>query len=460
MSSLADRLRGIVRPLPSGGASLPPEAGSHAISTGATSTDHGTSTDSVASAFRRKTREDTAADILGGEWRELRGERFLVIDRTYPPGHRHGHVAVADTLPPDNRCWLRFAILNGSATTARRDGPMLFIDLETTGLAGGAGTYAFLVGCAWYQDGALRVRQFFLSNFAAERVLLEAVAEVADSCGAVVTFNGKSFDLPLIETRYLLHRLETPFAGVPHVDMLHPARRLWREDDACRLTVLEETLCGHRREGDVPGFEIPSRYFHFVRTGDACGLAAVMEHNRLDLVSLAMLTARASQLLEDGPAAARTAREALGMGRLYERAGMAGDARTAFVRAAEHRAADPVTSAEAWRAYAVISRRERRFSDAAEGWRHILELSPCPLSIYREASEALAVHHEHRLRDLQAARAFALRSLNVSSTRSRHEATQHRLARLDRKLDGVRHEGHEVFGHKGHKEAQRELFSL
>jgi hypothetical protein len=187
--------------------------------------------------------------------------------------------------------------------------------LETTGLAGGAGTYAFLVGCAWYQDGSLRVRQFFLSNFTAERVLLETVAEIADSCGAVVTYNGKSFDLPLIETRFLLHRLETPFAGVPHVDMLHPARRLWREDGAeCRLNALEQLLCGHRREGDVPGFEIPSRYFHFVRTGDARRLEAVMEHNRLDLISLAMLTARASQLLEDGPAAARTGREAVGHG--------------------------------------------------------------------------------------------------------------------------------------------------
>jgi uncharacterized protein YprB with RNaseH-like and TPR domain len=158
-------------------------------------------------------------------------ERFLVIDRKYPPGHRHGHVAVADTLPPENGCWSRFSILNGPAASVPRPGRMLFVDLETTGLAGGAGTYAFLVGCAWYQDGNLRTRQFFLSNFAAERVLLEAVADIADTSGAVVTYNGKSFDLPLIETRFLLHRLETPFAGVAHVDMLHPARRLWRQDE-------------------------------------------------------------------------------------------------------------------------------------------------------------------------------------------------------------------------------------
>ena len=436
MSSLADRLRAAVTSLPSKG-------GSH---TG----------QSAAPACRGKDSE--AAAILGGEWRELRGERFLVIDRKYPPGHRHGHVAVADTLPPDDTCWSRFALLSG-ATAVSAAGRMLFIDLETTGLAGGAGTYAFLVGCAWYQDGGLRVRQFFLSNFAAERMLLEAVADIADSCGAIVTYNGKSFDLPLIETRFLLHRLETPFAGVPHVDMLHPARRLWREDGSeCRLTALEHVLCGHLREGDVPGFEIPSRYFHFVRTGDARRLKAVMEHNRLDLMALAMLTARASQLLEDGPAAARTGREALGMGRLYERAGMTLDARAAFVRAAEHRDTDCDTCAEAWRAYAVLSRRERKFAEAAHGWRRILELPNCPPAIQREASEALAVHHEHRLRDLETARVFARQSLTVSSTRSRQDAAQYRLARLERKLVNG-HQGHEVFGDNAHEDAQRALFS-
>ena len=422
MSSLAERLRAVVRPI---------EGRTERRPIPDDSDDH----DPPERGRSSGCPDDRVAELLGGEWRALRGERFLVIDRKYPPGHRHGHMAVADTLPPDDSYWACFALLHGGGACVPRGGRMLFIDLETTGLAGGAGTYAFLVGCAWYQDGSLRVRQFFLSSFAAERVLLEAVAEIADSCGAVVTYNGKSFDLPLIETRYLLHRLETPFASVPHVDMLHPARRLWREDGSeCRLNALEQVLCGHLREGDVPGFEIPSRYFHFVRTGDARRLEAVMEHNRLDLISLAMLTARASQLLEDGPAAARTGREALGMGRLYERSGMALDALAAFLRAAEHSETDTVTCAEAWRAYAVLSRRDRKFADAAHGWRRIIELQSCPSAIQREAAEALAVHHEHRLRDLEAARAFALRSLNVNSTRSRHAATQHRLARLDRKL--------------------------
>jgi uncharacterized protein YprB with RNaseH-like and TPR domain len=458
MSSLADRLRKVVRPHEGRPEGRPlREDGESFI--------EGGSEAFIDDGRGRPSGRPCAAEVLGGEWRELRGQRFLVIDRRYPPGHRHGAIAVADTLPPEDGAWSRFPLLNGPRDGARRAGRMLFIDLETTGLAGGAGTYAFLVGCAWYQDGGLRVRQFFLSSFSAERILLEAVAETAGTCGAVVTYNGKSFDLPLIETRFLLHRLEAPFAGVPHVDMLHPARRLWRQDagnageeSSCRLSALEETLCGHTREGDVPGFEIPSRYFHFVRTGDPRGLAAVMEHNRLDLVSLAMLTALASQLLEDGPAAARTAREALGMGRLYERVGMTADARAAFLRAAGCSEDDPLTCTEAWRAYAVLSRRERQFTDAAHGWRRLLAVPGCPPALRREASEALAVHHEHRLRDLQAARAFALQSLNVSATRARQEATEYRLARLDRKLLGG--ENRRLLGHTDHTEPQRPLFAF
>jgi uncharacterized protein len=270
-----------------------------------------------------------------------------------------------------------------------------------------------------------------------------------------VTYNGKSFDLPVLETRYVLHRMATPFADVSHVDMLHPARRLWRgaagrsnagsigrrdsdemeqSEGGCRLTMLEQTLCGHRREGDVPGFEIPARYFHYVRTGDARQLEAVLEHNRLDLLSLALLTARAVRLLEDGPESSRMAREALGLGQLYERAGLQRDARIAFIRAAALPAPDVITRAEALRALALICRRARDHEEAAAAWQAILDLRGCPEAIAREATEALAVHHEHRLRDPLSARSFALHSLRLPVTRARRESLEHRLARLNRKI--------------------------
>lgn len=423
MSTLADRLRGVL-------GSAPAKAAPYENLL------HRGETDSDDRRGVQAARADQAAEVLGGDWRETSGHRFLVVDRKYGPGHRHGRLTLADGLPPSTGIWPRLSLLAGGECGAH----VVFVDLETTGLAGGAGTYAFLVGCAWFDGGCFRVRQFFLSQFTAERALLEGVAELARTAGTVVTYNGKSFDLPLIETRFLFHRLQTPFADVAHVDMLHPARRLWRRDEAaqsCRLSGLEQALCGHERDGDVPGFEIPSRYFHYVRTGDARPLEAVLEHNRLDLLSLAMVTARAAQLLEDGPSAAETAREALGLGRLYDRGEMMDLARACFARAAgleDDLPGDSDTRAEALRAYAVLSRRQRRYGDAADAWQRILQQRGSPPHIVREAIEALAIHHEHRLRDPQTARAFAVRSLQLQSTPMRRDAVHHRLARLDRKL--------------------------
>jgi hypothetical protein len=235
--------------------------------------------------------------------------------------------------------------------------------------------------------------------------------------GGLVTYNGKSFDLPLIDTRFLFYRLSASYSGLPYLDMLHIARRLWRSASAtqssmgagerlsqvpCRFTHIEQTVLGHVRNGDVPGFEIPSRYFHYVRTGDTRLLESVLEHNRLDLLALAMLTATASQLLETGAGGARTAREALGLGQLFERAGMLAEAARADPAVALYIDVDSPTCAEAWRAYGVLCRR-------------VLALPHCPTQIAQQASEALAVHHEHRVRDLSAARCFAMQALTLTA---------------------------------------------
>ena len=392
----------------------------------------------------------TPSETLDGEWRESRGERYVVIDRSYPPSHRHGRAVVADNAPGSDCSWPALALLEPSIGQSR----VLFIDLETTGLAGGAGTYAFLVGCGWFQGATFKVRQFLLARYGAERGLLEDVASTAADAGALVTYNGKTFDVPLLETRFLFHRMTASFAGMPHVDILHSARRLWRSASyspvngaaphvgaraSCCLDSLEESILGHVREDDVPGYAIPSRYFQYVRSGDERPLAAVLEHNRLDLLSLALLTARAAQLLEDGADAAQTAREAYGLGCLYLRAGRLQDARVCFARAesieaATAAAADSSVSAEALRALAVLERRSRRYDEAAAAWRRLLALRACPPRFTQEASEALAVHHEHRERDLHLARDLARKSLQLATSGSRATAVRHRLTRLDRKL--------------------------
>jgi hypothetical protein len=373
--------------------------------------------------------------LLGGEWRPQAGASCFVVERRRDRTSSCGNEtvgALADRL----RTSAAEAPLVAGGAPARP--PFVFIDLETTGLSGGAGTHAFLVGCGWCdEEGGFVTRQFMLTRFADERALLSAVAAELARAGALVSFNGKSFDAPVLETRYLFHRLQSAGSGLPHLDVLHPARRFWRDEQeasACSLVSLERQILGARRVGDVPGFEIPGRYFEFIRTGDARPLAAVLEHNRLDLLSLAGLTARLLHLVGSGPGAARNAREALALGRVYARAGLEARARDAFQRAADRASTSGAIRVDALRALALAWRRARRYDEAAACWRALLDAPVCPRHVGREATEALAIHHEHRLRDLAAARGFALRNLEGAMRPAAAAALQHRLARIDRKM--------------------------
>lgn len=322
----------------------------------------------------------------------------------------------------------------------------IFIDLETTGLSGGAGTVAFLVGCGYYDLGAFQVRQFLLTSHSAERALLTAVAEFFDDADLIVTYNGKTFDVPVMETRWLFHRMEMPLDGVPHFDALHTARRLWKvrgedaADGGCRLSTLERTLFDVRRVGDVGGFEIPSRFFHFMRTGDARPLEPVLEHNRLDLVSLAAVTARAVRLVEGGADGCPDDQHALSLGRIYERAGTFDRAELCYRRAADTTSLEIKT--EALYRLSLRCRRTKRYEEAAACWQSIVSLTSTRsarrnrvVAALREfAVEALAIHHEHREQDLTTARELALFALDEGLDGRRADSYRHRLARLDRKL--------------------------
>jgi uncharacterized protein YprB with RNaseH-like and TPR domain len=389
-----------------------------------------------------------ACDVLGARPVAHAAGVCLVVDRRYEGDRRHGCVRIGDCAVQDDE---RLRVLEGRLD-AGGGGPVVFVDLETTGLSGGAGTVAFLVGCGWFDGDAFEIRQVLLPSPAAERALLAVVSDLLAPASLLVTYNGRAFDLPLMEMRWLFHRLDPPFADKRHLDMLAPARRLWRRRAAtsapsrggvpngetvegCSLGALERALFGVERAGDVPGWEVPTRYFQFLRTGDARVLLEVLEHNRLDLVSLAALLARARALVAGGAEVCRDASEALALGKLFERRGRTPEAEACYRRAAAEGEAG--VRAEAWLRLALAWRRQRRHREAAEAWRAILALEgrETPVAVARRcALEALAVHHEHRVRDFEAARRFALAALELDERPRWRAAVEHRLARLERKL--------------------------
>ena len=380
---------------------------------------------------------DYAADALGGRRVSTRFGECLVIDRRYESDRWHGDVQIGDCTLDDVEA-LRLLDPTLPSTTALER--TIFIDLETTGLSGGAGTLAFLVGCGYFDLGAFQVRQFLLTSHAGERALLAAVADFFDSADTIVTYNGKTFDVPVMETRWSFHRMEMPLDGVPHFDMLHPARRLWKnrpDDPGCRLSTLERTLFDVRRVGDVPGLEIPGRFFTFVRSGNPNPLEPVLEHNRIDLVSLAAGTARAVRLAQSGHEVCRDCAEALALGKVFERAGHVVRADECYRRAAA--SSEAHVRAEALYRLAVRLRRSRRFEEAASRWRELIEFTE-PRSrrhgtlgaLRQVAVEAMAIHQEHRTRDLAGARELALTALEDAGGHS--PSIRHRLSRLERKL--------------------------
>jgi uncharacterized protein YprB with RNaseH-like and TPR domain len=410
VSSLADRLRSIIK-APSGADVVPRAVPAFVESEGDLET------------------------LLDGRWY---GHCFI-IERRMPATARYGRTTIGDLAARLGESAHEAPLVCGGAMARP---PFVFLDLETTGLSGGAGTQAFLVGCGWFeQDGAFTTRQYLLARYSDERAMLAAVADDLGRAGALVSFNGKSFDAPVLETRYLFHRLEWTASQQPHLDVLHPARRFWKEDE-CSLAVLEQQILGAWRQGDVSGFEIPERYFQFVRSGDPRPLAGVLDHNRLDLVSLAGLTSRLLELICGGPDYADNAREALALGHVYARGRAIDRAIGAFERAvtlatmSRSRRA-PVVLGEALRALALSYRRARRFDEAARCWSALIDHG-CSNDVEREAIEALAIHHEHRRRDLESARQFAVRNVVKSNGSARErwrDTARHRLARIERKID-------------------------
>ena len=366
-------------------------------------------------------------EVLGGELVDTGEGKLVVVRREYPLSHRHGRRTLGAALETPLDLLSVLARAEQPIEDARR---LLFLDAETTGLAGGTGTYAFLVGAAWLEDDRLVLAQHFMRDFDEEPALLAALRPLLERASGLVTFNGATFDLPLLETRFLMTRRRWP-AALPHLDLLRPARRIWTAClPDCRLATLEREVVGIMREDDIAGGLIPALYFDFLRSRRAAPLARVLAHNRDDILTLVGLFGWFGQALTSRDAL--TAGELGGLGRLWEPV----DVERALdcYRAA---LAAGLSGAPAQAVRLNLARWEKRFARwdvACSLWEEAARdagFDPRPW-------EELAKFHEHRRRDFVAARSIVQDALGLAedagvSPRVR-DAFAYRRARLERRL--------------------------
>jgi uncharacterized protein YprB with RNaseH-like and TPR domain len=317
----------------------------------------------------------------------------------------------------------------------------LFLDTETTGLAGGTGTYAFLVGLAWWHEGGLEVEQFFMREHSEECSLLAAVAERLEQRPMLVTFNGKSFDWPLLETRYRMTR-NVPLPKLrAHLDLLHPARSLWRlRLGSVRLPELERHVLGWNRGADVMSELIPRIYIDFVRGGSPEQLVPIFHHNQMDLCGLAALTSRVLSLLATPETCGCDGLELFGVSRMCERRGQLTRARELYQQSLAS-VLPAETDRAARGALARLAKRAGDLTLACEQWNHTLGNSREGY----EAYEQLAIYYEHRTGEPQRAAEVArtalaelrhakrLGTITPAAYAQRRTRFEHRLARLERK---------------------------
>ena len=314
---------------------------------------------------------------------------------------------------------------------------MVFLDTETTGLSGGTGTYVFLVGIGRFTGNALHVRQFFMRHPGDEQSLLESVSADLRDLVTLVTYNGRSFDVPLLETRYRMHG-QAFAAPEQHVDLLAPARAIWKHRlPSCSLGTIERMVLGVERELDAPGWLIPQLYFDYLRTRRIESLEPVFAHNRIDIVTLARLTALV-QTYEAGIRTPPNDIDSLAVALLRLR-NSGDDQAIATVQDLWRLATVPAEfRLRALRELSVALKRRRLHAAAAEQW--ILAQSDPSRAVRIFAAEELAKHFEHRERDHARALEITRRGADgaaLADDAAAVAAFERRRRRLERKLEST-----------------------
>jgi uncharacterized protein len=364
--------------------------------------------------------------VVTGEEVEMPQGRFFFSRSIFKAEDFHGHFRVCDL----SCISMRAAGILASSSDLARSTPAdaLFLDTETTGLAGGTGTFPFLIGLGWFEQGSFVTCQLFARDFSEECAMLAFLCEAAAERRFLVTFNGKAFDVGLLAARFILNRLRDPLSTMPHLDLLHPSRRLLGHRlENTRLVTLEEAVLGVQREGDIPGQEIPQRYFDWLKRRDGRALGDVFKHNRFDIVSMASLTKHLTDLLEDRHDSSHAHHaDLLSAARLLHERGHTGLAKPMFERLVNFSGPDIELSAK--RLLSLILKKSGQWSRAVALWEEMIFCDPYDVF----AVEELAKWYEHHVHEFGRAAEMVSGILERTEalTEMERQAFAYRLERL------------------------------
>ncbi len=377
------------------------------------------------SSFRTRIEEWSSGRVVANEY----GEHFQT-EKVFPSHKQHGSadIGALSELPPD-----LLDTLGESEIVACSPSSWAFLDTETTGLAGGSGTYAFLIGVGRITPEGFAVRQYFMREYAEERSVLLALEQHLAEFAVLITYNGRSYDQPLLETRYRMNRHKPPFCRLGHLDLLYGARRLWKlRLESCRLMQLEQEILGVYREGDLPGELIPYVYFEYLRSQEANRLVPVFHHNAMDILTLACLTSivpaafRSTDAESLSRVGVRKGAELAGIGRWLLAAGEREKSLEMFKRAVDANLPERLLFRVLWDIACLEKRLERPF----EAMRIWIELSECRNEYRVGALEELAKYYEHEERNYALALDFTEQALGFGDS----AGLSHRKRRLESRL--------------------------
>jgi uncharacterized protein len=382
----------------------------------------------------RRSGQGIESVVQGADFKTNYGMTFVTQEQ-FPVDYLHGQVPLCSSCEMDV-----LAAYSGAQRITQPGGcNVVFLDTETSGLMGGTGTYAFLIGIGYRTEAGFELVQFFMRDPNEEPALLSALDQWLSRFNAIVTFNGKTFDLPLLNTRYTLNGFTAPFGGFEHVDVLNVARKLWRDRLPSRaLGELEKEIVRFYRTGDdIPGWMIPEIYFEYLRSGDARPLAGVMYHNARDILSLAALYGHVAGMLKDPlKHASGYGLDLAAIARLYEGMGWIEKAAQLYETSLEMGDLPEDFFFKTMERYALLHRRQGDWDKAAQLWKKAAEKG----QIF--ACVELAKFYEHHERNYLEALQWAKKALEhlevdryfYGSGRAEEKEIERRIGRLTQRV--------------------------